>query len=105
MTQFLRDSLEGQTVTSILITASKESVDLKETLASLDFGKNAGLVKAVTYKNKKLTPSEMKAHITKLQLQVALLRTQIMKAGAVPNLIGAANIVAGGQVPENEGIE
>jgi len=41
----LGDSLQGKSITTILITASKKAENMNDTLTSLDFGKEASQVK------------------------------------------------------------
>ena len=71
MTKFLSESLVGNSLTTILITVTKRAEFINDSVNSLNFGRNAGLVKTRPYFDKTLSPAELKIQIEKLKLQVA----------------------------------
>ena len=61
LTKFLMDSLTGNCMTSILITASKQKHFVEESISSLNFGQIACQVKTKVKFNIELSREELEA--------------------------------------------
>ena len=60
LTKFLGDALVGNSLTTVLIAASKKADSVGESVKSMCFGQNAGLVKTSVVFDVTVSPEEMK---------------------------------------------
>merc|ERR1712130_973838 len=77
LTWILKDSLAGNTKTTLVITNSPHQFNKDETITTCRFGSRCKLIKTHVSSNKELTPQQMKALIKKLQKENTDLRDNI----------------------------
>merc|ERR1712113_455587 len=77
LTWILKDSLAGNTKTTLVITGSPHQFNKEETITTCRFGSRCKLIKTHVSSNKELTPQQMKALIKKLQKENTDLRDNI----------------------------
>merc|ERR1712113_1344049 len=81
LTWILKDSLAGNTKTTIVITASPHQFNKEETITTCRFGSRCKLIKTIVSSNKELTPQQMKALIKRLQKENTSLKDQLDLGG------------------------
>merc|ERR1712113_1098065 len=77
LTWMLKDSLAGNTKTTIVITGSPHQFNKEETISTCRFGSRYQLLKTIVSSNKELTPQQMKALIKKLQKENTYLKDRL----------------------------
>eukprot|EP01083_Nonionella_stella_P019633 54533_1 len=87
LTWILKDSLAGNTKTTLVITCSPHQFNKEETITTCRFGSRCKLIKTHVSSNKELTPQQMKALIKKLQKENADLKEsqELGGGGALSN--------------------
>jgi len=81
LTWILKDSLVGNTKTTIVITNSPHQFNKEETISTCRFGARCKLIKTRVTSNKELTPQQMKALIKKLQKENVDLQDRLELGG------------------------
>lgn len=81
LTWILKDSLAGNTKTTIVITNSPHQFNKEETITTCRFGSRCKLIKTIVSSNKELTPQQMKALIKRLQKENTSLKDQLDLGG------------------------
>lgn len=74
LTFFLKESLGGNSKTTLICTASKLMVHLEESIQTLKFAQRAKKIKNKAVSNVMKSPKEMEMMITKLKAEVAKLK-------------------------------
>ena len=69
LTHILKDSLIGNTKSTLLVACSPHRWNMEETVTSCRFANRCKLIKTRVISNKELTPSQMKSLIKKLKLE------------------------------------
>lgn len=77
LTYFLKESLGGNSKTTLVCTASKQLIHLEESLQTLQFARRAKRIKNKAVANALKSPAEMNQLIRKLKEEVAGLRAQL----------------------------
>jgi len=93
LTKFLGDALVGNSLTTVLIAASKKPEAVAESVKSMCFGQNAGLVKTRAVLDVTQSVEEMKAEIEKLRQELTACKAQLAKAGISPPSIKNKTLV------------
>ena len=81
LTWILKDSLAGNTKTTLLIALSPHLFNRDETVTTCRFGARCKAIKMKVYANAELTPAQMKAMIKKLREENEALQEQLKLAG------------------------
>ena len=81
LTWILKDSLAGNTKTTLVITCSPHMFNKEETISTSRFGSRCKLIKTKVSSNKELTPQQMKALIKKLKKENSDLRDNMEITG------------------------
>jgi len=77
LTFLLKDSLGGNTKTTLIVCASPHLWNITETISTLQFGTRCKLVKNQVRKNKDISPDEMRALIKQLRLENRELKARL----------------------------
>jgi len=77
LTWILKDSLVGNTRTTLVVACSPHQFNCEETVSTCRFASRCKLIKTHVMSNKELTPQQMKALIKKLQQENAKLRDDV----------------------------
>mmetsp|Transcript_25903 Transcript_25903/g.22643 ORF Transcript_25903/g.22643 Transcript_25903/m.22643 type:complete len:1251 (-) Transcript_25903:273-4025(-) len=85
LTWILKDSLAGNTKTTIVITNTPHQFNKDETITTCRFGSRCKLIKTKVTSNKELTPQQMKALIKRLQKENTDLRDNLDLGGGGGN--------------------
>ena len=67
LTRIIKDSLGGNSKTSLIVTCSPHGINLSETLSTLRFGESAQKIKNKPKINRELTIQELQKIIEKLE--------------------------------------
>lgn len=86
LTYFLKESLGGNSKTTLVCTASKQLVHLEESIQTLKFAQRAKKIKNKAVANALKSPAEMELLIKKLKAEVATLRSQLISSGIPPQM-------------------
>lgn len=70
MTRVLKDSLGGNSKTTLIVTCSPHVVHLSETITTLRFGENAQRIKNKPKINRELTVQELQRIVENLEREV-----------------------------------
>eukprot|EP01084_Bolivina_argentea_P155916 271692_1 len=81
LTWILKDSLAGNTKTTLVITCTPHQFNKAETITTCRFGSRCKLIKTHVKSNKELTPQQMKALIKKLQKENTDLKDRLEIGG------------------------
>merc|ERR1712039_599576 len=81
LTWILKDSLAGNTKTTLLIALSPHLFNRDETVTTCRFGARCKAIKMKVYANAEPTPAQMKAMIKKLREENEALQEQLKLAG------------------------
>ena len=81
LTWILKDSLAGNTKTTLIVAASQHQFNKEETISTCRFASRCKLIKTLVSSNKELTPQQMKALIKKLQKENNELRDSVELGG------------------------
>jgi hypothetical protein len=77
LTHILRESLGGNTKTTLLITCSPHIFNVEETISTLKFGQRAKTIKNSVSVNKQRSVEELNAIIIKLNKELAVLKEYV----------------------------
>ncbi len=94
LTWILKDSLTGNTKTTLLVACSPHCFNREETVTTCRFAQRCKLIKTKVVSNKELSPAQMRSLIKKLQRQNAKLRDGIFSDEML------ANARSGGGIPK-----
>ena len=81
LTHVLKDSLAGNTKTTLILAASPHKFNVIETVSSMRFGARCKMVKTTVKKNQQLSPAQMKKLIKELQAEVKQLKNELASGG------------------------
>eukprot|EP00736_Rhodelphis_marinus_P000033 Rmarinus@m.9195 len=99
LTHALKESLGGNTKTSVFVTCSPHSCNMEETLSSLRFGQSASKIVLSVHVNKAVSLEGLQQELSALKKQVFLLR-QYAPSDVVANLAQLSNSSPTPQTPE-----
>merc|ERR1712113_461733 len=77
LTWILKDSLAGNTKTTLIITCTPHQFNKEETISTCRFASRCKLIKTHVSSNKELTPQQMKALIKKLRKENTELKDRL----------------------------
>jgi len=87
LTWLLKDSLIGNTKTTLIVALSPHIFNREETISTCRFANRCKLIKTRVVSNKELTPNQMKVLIKKLRNENSKLREQLDLAGPMNDAI------------------
>lgn len=86
LTMFLKESLGGNSKTTLLCTSSMLARHTEESVQTLRFAKRAKMIKVKASANVIRSPQEMSSLIKRLQLDIGALKNQLVTNGIKPDL-------------------
>ena len=81
LTHLLKESLGGNSKTTLICTASRKQLHQEESIQSLKFAQRVKTIKNKAEQNIQRSPKEMEIMIRKLKMEIEILKAKLSKAG------------------------